>query len=44
MSTLKDIEIQNVDQLGIVAGIIDSIGLVQIVNELLGEVATLGDK
>jgi hypothetical protein len=44
MSTLKDIEIQNVDHLGIVAGIIDSIGLVQIVNELLGEVATLGDK
>lgn len=37
MSTLKEIEIQNIDHLGIVAGIIDSIGLVEIVNELLGE-------
>jgi transposase len=37
MSTLKEIEIQNIDHLGIVAGIIDAIGLVEIVNELLGE-------
>lgn len=37
MSTLKDIEVQNIDHLGIVAGIIDSIDLVQIINELLGE-------
>ena len=37
MSTLKEIEVQNIDHLGIVAGIIDSIGLVEIVNELLGE-------
>lgn len=37
MSTLKEIEVQNIDHLGIVAGIIDSIGLVEIINELLGE-------
>jgi transposase len=37
MSNLKEIEVQNIDHLGIVAGIIDSIGLVEIVNELLGE-------
>jgi transposase len=37
MSTLEKIEIENIDHLGIVAGIIDSIGLVEIVNELLGE-------
>ena len=37
MSTLEEIEIQNIDHLGIVAGIIDSIGLVEIVNNLLGE-------
>lgn len=37
MSNLKDIEIQNIDHLGIVAGIIDAIGLVEIINELLGE-------
>jgi transposase len=33
----EDIEIQNIDHLGIVAGIIDSIGLVETVNELIGE-------
>jgi transposase len=33
----KDIEIQNIDHLGIVAGIIDSIGLVETINELIGE-------
>jgi transposase len=37
MSTLEEIEIKNIDHLGIVAGIIDSIGLVEIVNNLLGE-------
>lgn len=37
MSILKEIEVQNIDHLGIVAGIMDSIGLVEIVNELLGE-------
>ncbi|WP_414620457.1 IS1634 family transposase [Calothrix sp. CCY 0018] len=37
MSTLEEIEIKNIDHLGIVAGIIDSIGLVEIVNEFLGE-------
>lgn len=37
MSTLKEIEVQNIDHLGIVAGIIDSIGLVEIINEFLGE-------
>ena len=37
MSSLEEIEIQNIDHLGIVAGIIDSIGLVEIVNNLLGE-------
>ena len=37
MSTLEEIEIQNIDHLGIVAGIIDSIDLVEIVNSLLGE-------
>lgn len=37
MSTLEEIEVKNIDHLGIVAGIIDSIGLVEIVNNLLGE-------
>lgn len=36
MSNLKDIEVQNLDHLGIVAGIIDSIDLVEIINNLLG--------
>lgn len=31
------IEIQNIDHLGIVAGIIDAIGIVEIINELIGE-------
>ncbi len=31
----KEIEIQNIDHLGIVAGIIDAIGLVEIINELI---------
>lgn len=33
----QEIEIQNIDHLGIVAGIIDFIGLVEIINELIGE-------
>ncbi len=37
MSTIKEIEVQNIDHLGIVAGILDAIGLVEIINELLGE-------
>ncbi len=37
MLSVKDIEIQNIDHLGIVAGIVDSIGLVEIINDLLGE-------
>jgi transposase len=32
----QEIEIQNIDHLGIVAGIIDSIGIVEIINELIG--------
>ena len=36
MSSLKEIEIQNIDHLGIIAGIIDSIGLVEIINEIVG--------
>lgn len=36
MVSVKDIEIQNIDHLGIVAGIVDSIGLVEIINNLLG--------
>jgi hypothetical protein len=33
---LEEIEIKNLDHLGIVAGIIDEIGIVEKVNELLG--------
>jgi len=32
----QEIEIKNIDHLGIVAGIIDSIGIVEIINELIG--------
>lgn len=32
----QEIEIQNIDHLGIVAGIIDSIGIVEIIKELIG--------
>ena len=39
MSNLKEIEIQNLDHLGIIAGIIDSIGLVEIINALIGQKA-----
>jgi tRNA-binding EMAP/Myf-like protein len=33
---LEEIEIKNLDHLGIVAGIIDEIGIVEKVNKLLG--------
>lgn len=36
MFNLKDVEVQNLDHLGIIAGIIDSIGLVEIINDSLG--------
>jgi transposase len=39
MSNSIDIEIQSIDHLGIIAGIIDSIGLVEIINELIGQEA-----
>lgn len=39
MFDIKDIEIKNIDHLGIVAGIVDEIGLVEIINNLLGEEA-----
>ena len=39
MSNSRDIEIQSIDHLGIIAGIIDSIGLVEIINELIGQEA-----
>lgn len=37
MFNVKDLEIKNINHLGIVAGIVDSIGLVEIINNLLGE-------
>ena len=37
MSNFLDIEIQNIDHLGIIPGIIDSIGLVEIINEIIGQ-------
>lgn len=36
MSPLETIEIKNIDHLGIVAGIIDEIGIVEVINERLG--------
>jgi transposase len=36
MSQLKNLEIKNLNHLGIIAGIIDEIGIVEIVNEQLG--------
>jgi hypothetical protein len=35
MFNIKDAEIQNIDHLGIVAGIVDSIGLVEIINNFV---------
>ena len=37
MSSARDVDIKNIDHLGIIAGIIDSIGLVEIINELIGQ-------
>jgi hypothetical protein len=36
MLSTKDIKFQKIDHLGIVAGIVDSIGIVEIINNLLG--------
>jgi len=36
MSSPQEMQIQNIDHLGIIAGIIDSIGLVEIINEIVG--------
>lgn len=36
MFSAKDIELKKIDHLGIVAGIVDSIGIVEIINNLLG--------
>ena len=41
-SKLQKMEIQNLDHLGIVPGIIDPIGVVGIINELIG--LEIGDK
>ncbi|NJN10691.1 MAG: IS1634 family transposase [Richelia sp. RM1_1_1] len=40
MSNIEGIEIKNIDHLGIVAGVIDSIGLVEIINEYCGQEPT----
>ncbi len=37
MLNIKEIQIQNIDHLGIVAGMVDAIGLVEIINDLIGE-------
>ncbi|AHJ26461.1 Transposase [Nodularia spumigena CCY9414] len=37
MLNVKEIQIQNIDHLGIVAGMVDAIGLVEIINDLIGE-------
>ena len=37
MSNIEEVEIKNIDHLGIVAGIVDSIGLVEIINEYCGK-------
>ncbi|MEH2044158.1 DUF4277 domain-containing protein, partial [Nostoc sp.] len=36
MFSAKDIKFEKIDHLGIVAGIVDSIGIVEIINNLLG--------
>ena len=36
MLSLETINIQNIDQLGIVAGLIDEIGIVEIINKKIG--------
>jgi transposase len=37
MNALDEIQVQNLDHLGLVAGIIDEIGLVEQINQLVGE-------
>lgn len=37
MVNVEDIEIKNIDYLGIVAGIIDAMRLVEIINDLIGQ-------
>ena len=37
MKSGKSIEVQNIDHLGLVAGVIDEIGLVEQINQLLGQ-------
>jgi hypothetical protein len=37
MFNIQEMEIQNIDHLGIVAGIVDAIGIVEIINNFLGE-------
>jgi transposase len=39
MFNVKDLELKRIDHLGIVAGIVDSIGIVEIINNLLGSEA-----
>ena len=36
MNQLENLEIKNLNHLGIIAGIIDEIGIVEIINEQLG--------
>jgi hypothetical protein len=36
MSASEEIQIKNIDHLGIVAGLIDEIGIVEVINEKLG--------
>ena len=46
MMSSSDIQVQNLDHLGLVAGIIDEIGIVEIINERVGispgEIVTAG--
>lgn len=37
MSPSQSLQVQNIDHLGLVAGIIDEIGLVEQINQLLGQ-------
>ncbi len=37
MLNIEEMKIQNIDHLGIVAGIVDAIGLVEIINNFLGK-------
>ena len=36
MSSIQEIDVQDIDHLGIIAGIIDEIGIVEIIDQLLG--------